>query len=176
MVPTTSRILCLISPPGTIPVVSAANNNNNCERRLFYAPWYYYHIYLKLRLPPIFWVHIMGLSFSFLTLIVFYLFLLYNLFSIFLPTDIFLSFSFFSVYQLLFTFSFPWPVFRSCLYLDQQSTAFATNCERRLFYAPWYYYHIYLKLRLPPIFWVCITGLPFSLSKLFYVDSLCWCK
>ena len=35
--------------------------------------------------------------------------------------------------------------------------------------------YIYLKLRLPPIFWVRITCFSFSLSKLFYVDSLCWC-
>ena len=34
------------------------------------------------------------------------------------------------------------------------------------------YIYIYLKLRLPPIFWVRITCFSFSLSKLFYVDSL----
>ena len=59
---------------------------------------------------------------------------------------------------------------RSCDYLAQQTTAFATNCERRTFLCP-VIQLIFLSFRGAPEFLGAYHVL-FSLSlKLFYVDS-----
>ena len=56
-------------------------------------------------------------------------------------------------------------------YLDQQSTAFATNCERRPFLCTVIQF-TFLSFGVHPSFWECITCFSLSLFKVFYVDSL----
>ena len=58
-------------------------------------------------------------------------------------------------------------MFRSCFYLDQQSTAFATNCERRLFLLHRDTTIYILKTKVAPQFSGCVSRAFLSLSLSF---------